>query len=143
MALTRLAAHFWSERGPSEWKIVFEDYADDLKIFPADIIGASIATYRRQAKWWPKVSELLEIAKPMLAKRQTQLARIQKIMGQKPVDRQTDREEWKRRLGEAHDDFMLIPWDRRYNGTPEDFLAGWTVAPDKRAFCDSWGIKAA
>jgi hypothetical protein len=140
MALTRLAAHFWGERGPAEWKIVFEDYADDLAEFPPDIIGEGLAQYRRGAKWWPKVSELLELMKPKLAERRLQLARLTVLAGQPPtVDRSADRQAMRDRLGDAYDAWNAIPWQQKYAGTPEDFRTGWTAASDKAAFCEGWG----
>lgn len=142
ITLTRLAAHFWGDRGPAEWKIVFEDYADDLAEFPPDIIGDGIVQYRRQAKWWPKVSELIELMRPKLLERRMQLARLKVLEKIKPAD-ETDREAGRRKLheklGAAHDDYVNIPWQRRYSGTLEEFLKGWNLAFDKAAFCESWG----
>jgi hypothetical protein len=76
MLLTRLAAHFWNDRGETQWKIVFEDYASDLAEMPLDILAEGIRRYRKAAKFWPKVSELLEHMTPLLAKRKLQLARL-------------------------------------------------------------------
>lgn len=85
IALTRLAAHFWNDRPANQWKIVFEDYADDLGKIPADIVGEAITVYRTRGKFWPKVSELLEIAYPILLRRQRSLTRIRKLCDVKPT----------------------------------------------------------
>jgi hypothetical protein len=140
MALTRLAAHFWNDRGEAQWKIVFEDYADDLADYPADVIGAGIREYRQAAKWWPKSAELIELMRPKLLKRQLQLAQLRKLLEAKPeTDREAERERLKNTLGPAWADWWNVPVLRRYTGTPEDFAAGWNAATDKAAFCESWG----
>ena len=84
IALARLAAHFWNDRNEVQWKIMFEDYARDFQDIPADILGESLTLYRKRGKFWPKVSEILEIANPMVLKRKRILARLRKLCDVKP-----------------------------------------------------------
>jgi hypothetical protein len=57
--LTRLAAHFWSDRTEQQWSIVLQDYADDLQKYPATLIRDVLKTWRINEKWFPKEGELL------------------------------------------------------------------------------------
>lgn len=78
--LTRLAAHFWDgHRDEQHWRIVFEDYADDLAAMPADIIQQGAVEFRRAGKWWPKSAELLEIMRPLLARRERDIRRLERL----------------------------------------------------------------
>jgi len=79
IALTRLAAHYWGDRTEIQWKIIFEDYARDLERFPADIVGEAIGRYRRRGKFWPKVSELIEICEPLASRRARTLMRLRAV----------------------------------------------------------------
>lgn len=88
MLLTRLAAHFWSERGEAQWRIVFEDYAEDLAGYPFDIVYDGIQLYRKKGKWWPKVAELVSEIEPLWAQRQVQRQRLAQIAGSKAEDAQ-------------------------------------------------------
>jgi hypothetical protein len=57
--LTRLAAHFWSDRTEQQWAIVLQDYADDLHRYPAALIRDVLKGWRLTEKWFPKEGELL------------------------------------------------------------------------------------
>lgn len=84
MLLTRLAAHYWNERGEAQWDIVFDDYSEDLSALPADVLAEAIARYRRKGKFWPKVAELLAEGRPLLDKRRTQYRRLCKVLDLEP-----------------------------------------------------------
>lgn len=84
IALHRLAAHFWSERGKSEWKIVVEDYTRLLGDIPADILAAAVDRYLCSKVYWPKVAELRELAAPAWSKRLLARARLEQL-GRVPV----------------------------------------------------------
>lgn len=51
-----------------------------------------------------------------------------------------DRLDVKNKLGPSFEDWQNLPILRRYSGSLENFVYGWTQARDKRAFCDSWGL---
>ena len=70
--LTRLSVHFYQQDRPIEQiAALIEDYAEDLSIYPADIVAEACKQWRWTGKWWPKISELVEIAAPLhLARRQ-------------------------------------------------------------------------
>lgn len=56
----RLAAHDTRERPASEWRMVFEDFAEDLAEFSGAHVRQAVTEHRRTNKWFPKVSELRE-----------------------------------------------------------------------------------
>lgn len=58
--LARLAAHDPRDRSATEWKMIFEDYAEDLGEFSEAHLRQAISEHRRTNKWFPKVSELRE-----------------------------------------------------------------------------------
>lgn len=78
-ALHRLAAHFWSERGKSEWKIVLEDYTRLLGDLPRDVLMAAIDRYLCTKTFWPKVAELRELALQLAAPRYRALNRLRML----------------------------------------------------------------
>lgn len=83
--ITRLAAHFpVSDRSEAQWRIVIEDYAEDLAEYPSDILRAAVTQYRREGKWWPKVSEIRALADPELGRRQSMRHRL-RVLAATPV----------------------------------------------------------
>jgi len=78
--MARLAAHFPMTRSEAEWKMLFEDYCEDLAEIPPDILVEAIRAYRRKGKFFPKVAELLEEAAPLLSKRRAYVRRMEKLM---------------------------------------------------------------
>ena len=78
--LLRLRQHFPDrDRPEGVWQSVIADYAADLGEYPADIVEAGATDYRRNGKWWPKVSELRAVMEPMLIERRNMLARAEKL----------------------------------------------------------------
>lgn len=78
-ALHRLTAHFWSERGKSEWKIVMVDYTRLLGDLPRDVLMAAIDQYLCTKTFWPKVAELRELALQLAAPRYRALTRLRML----------------------------------------------------------------
>lgn len=78
--LTRLSVHFWQPDRPVEHvQSLIEDYVQDLAHLPSDVLQTAVATWRRTGQWWPKVSELLALAEPMLKERREDLRTCRQI----------------------------------------------------------------
>lgn len=58
--LARLANHFYSDRTPEAWKMLFEDYAEDLDGISEPHLREAVAGHRTDKQWFPKASELIE-----------------------------------------------------------------------------------
>ena len=58
--LARLANHFKNDRSAEEWRMLFDDYFEDLKEFSDGDIEEAITKHRRDKKWFPKIAELRE-----------------------------------------------------------------------------------
>ncbi len=87
-ALLKLQAHYWRpDFTPAQAKALYADFMDDLGHLPPDILDAAITKYRRDPKseWFPKPSQLLAIAEPLLAERRRAVARIEGAS--KPTER--------------------------------------------------------
>lgn len=81
MSLARLQGHYWRpDFTPSQAEELYVDFMDDLGHLPPDILDAAITKYRRdpESKWFPKPSQLLAIAEPLLAERRRAVARIER-----------------------------------------------------------------
>lgn len=84
--LTRLAVHFPVRgRSQSEWRIILEDFAEDLAPYPPDILRAAIAEYRQTGRYWPRPAELIALAAPALARRQRIRHRLMRALGAPPL----------------------------------------------------------
>lgn len=59
-ALARLANHSKSERSAAEWKMLFEDYCQDLGEFSDAHVQQAVVDHRRSSNWFPKIAELRE-----------------------------------------------------------------------------------
>ena len=82
-ALLRLQAHYWRpDFTPAQAKELYADFMDDLGHIPPDILDDAIAQYRRNPKseWFPKPSQLLAIAEPLLAERRRAASRIENAL---------------------------------------------------------------
>jgi len=56
--LGRRAMHSTRERSEAEWRVLFEDYADDLAEFSARHVQEAIVWYRRTSNFFPSIAEL-------------------------------------------------------------------------------------
>jgi len=87
--LLRLRQHFPErDRPEGVWQSVIADYAVDLAEYPAEIVEAGATDYRRNGKWWPKVSELRERMEPLLTERKNMLVRAEKLAAGAPEKRE-------------------------------------------------------
>lgn len=85
--LAKLSIHFKTAndtRTEAEWKSLFRDYADDLGVYPADIIVDGIKAYRQSGKWWPKIAELHAHMYTPLYRRKVQYQRLCELAGIMP-----------------------------------------------------------
>ena len=57
-SLARIANHYNSERSPSEWQMLFEDYIQDLGEFSDATVSQALAEHRRESPWFPKIADL-------------------------------------------------------------------------------------
>lgn len=58
--LARLANNLGGDRTNESWKMLFDDYAEDLAGISEDHLREIAANWRRTGKWFPKASEILE-----------------------------------------------------------------------------------
>ncbi len=79
--LAKLSLHFWQPDRP-QWQteLIFEDYAADLSRYPLDLIAEACVTWRRTGKFWPKISELLDLVLPKHAMRLADLQQLDELM---------------------------------------------------------------
>lgn len=105
--LTRLLAHFpLGDRSAAQVKILLADYASDLAELPADILNTTAERYRRDGKFWPKVAELIDIAEPMLARRQAMRWRLQRLAAIKEPEVERESPEERARRAAAVDEIL-------------------------------------
>jgi len=82
LRLTGLSLHFWQPDRPKEHiRALIEDYVEDLRHLPADILDETVRIWRRTGEWFPKVAQLLAIADPLLAKRRKELHKLERVAG--------------------------------------------------------------
>ncbi|MEM7312691.1 MAG: hypothetical protein AAF497_06025 [Planctomycetota bacterium] len=70
----------------THWKLVVEDYQNDLGGYPLDIFKNAVDEWRRTQPWWPTISDLRAIAEPMLTERRRQFWRLVYITEEAPKD---------------------------------------------------------
>ena len=74
MRVLRLSAHFGeAKRSQDAWRVIAEDFAEDLAPYPPDIISAGITAHRQNSIYWPKPKELRDLMHPLLARRRSHL----------------------------------------------------------------------
>ncbi len=80
IALTRLANHFPRERDPAQWRMLLDDYLRDLEGFSAGDIEQATVDHRRTKRFFPKISELLELAEKHRCDREFFLKRVRQLL---------------------------------------------------------------
>jgi hypothetical protein len=80
LSLTRLANHFPRERDPGQWRMLLEDYLRDLEGFSAGDIERSIVDHRRSKRFFPTISELVELGQVHKAQREFALKRVRQLL---------------------------------------------------------------
>lgn len=77
IVLGRLLAHYHTpERGEASYRMLFEDYLDDLSEFPLAVVGEAARQWRRTKVFWPKVAELRELCDRIYTRELDRLARM-------------------------------------------------------------------
>lgn len=56
--LGRLANHRQQDRTETEWRMLFEDYCDDLAEFSEAHIEQAIREHRRTSQWFPAIAQI-------------------------------------------------------------------------------------
>ena len=54
----RLANHRQQDRTETEWRMLFEDYCDDLAEFSEAHIEQAIREHRRTSQWFPAIAQI-------------------------------------------------------------------------------------
>ena len=79
--LARCAEVKASKRGtPAEWAMRAAEYVRLLGHYPADIWSAAIDQQMLASKWFPDISELEELMRPMLDERETGISRLREML---------------------------------------------------------------
>lgn len=77
MALSRLAMSCRLEDMPDRaWEMHLSDFIEDLGDMPPDIVHDACRRWRRTNRFWPTISEFLELVGPELRKRRRDLDRL-------------------------------------------------------------------
>lgn len=83
--LTRLSAHYWRpELSPAQVRAMIEDYAQDLREVPLDILAECCRRWRIDArnKFFPRSGELLALALPLVGDRKRELKGVERALAQ-------------------------------------------------------------
>lgn len=89
--LGRLANHFHSDRTPQAWKMLFEDYAEDLSGISEPHLREVITAHRNEKNWFPKCAELIERWRFLQYSEAEKLRRARVLLGKedpKPWERE-------------------------------------------------------
>lgn len=64
------------DRSEKAWAVFFDAMAEDMSEYPIDIVEESCRRWRRSSKFFPTISDMIQIASPLLARRRTQRERL-------------------------------------------------------------------
>lgn len=79
--LARLANHYTTERSKDEWRMLFEDYCEDLGEFSDAHVIEAIKDHRRTNKWFPKIEELRTRCMELRELDKIRLTRVRRCLG--------------------------------------------------------------
>lgn len=79
--LARLANHFSTDRSPAEWKMLFEDYWEDLAEFSDLDVHQALLDHRRGNKWFPKIAQLRKLCEESRTIRRINRERLARFFG--------------------------------------------------------------
>lgn len=136
-------------REPHEPEVYTRAIVSVLAEQPLEIAKRAVDVVTRRLQFLPTRADLCTAIDEIIKERNANFSVKSRASEQKLLHEQhnqyeaaikADRQALRDKLGEAHDDWQNLPWQRRYLGTIEDFASGWAAASDKRAFCDSWGL---
>lgn len=80
-AIKSLAQHWWKDREWDQWASLLVDFVADLREYSDAHISEAIAEYRKDAKWFPKTSELREICTRLQARSRAMRHRARVLLG--------------------------------------------------------------
>lgn len=78
--LARLANHRPKERSAAEWRMLFEDYAEDLAPFSDAHVSEAIREHRQSNNWFPTINELRTRCLELVQRDQFRLERCLKLL---------------------------------------------------------------
>lgn len=81
--LTRLSTHYWRpDLAPSQVRAMIEDYVEDLRDVPLDILAECCRRWRIDArnKFFPRPGELLALARPLVGDRKRELKGVERAL---------------------------------------------------------------
>lgn len=78
--LARLANHRAKEKSQQEWKMLFEDYAEDLAEFSTAHVQEAVVEHRRNSNWFPTVAELRKRCAELRERDKFRLERAERML---------------------------------------------------------------
>ena len=69
-----------SAQSDADFDLIVEAYADELKVYPADIVIDALRTVARMNQWWPSWAELLEIVERRARPRRALVAALNELV---------------------------------------------------------------
>lgn len=83
--LFALSAHFPNSNSDSQWRVIIEDYTNELSEFPQDIVLEAMRMWKRQGRFFPKLSELFKLIDPLMDERRSFITRAEILLNRKPT----------------------------------------------------------
>jgi hypothetical protein len=84
----------------SAWKMIVEDFIGDLAKYPADIVAEAAARWRRTNKFFPTISEIVDLCDPPYSRRMKigRRLRILELVDANPAPNGDVTAEWVRQV---------------------------------------------
>jgi hypothetical protein len=79
--LARLANYYGGDRSPESWRMMFDDYGEDLAGISEAHLRDVVAEHRKASKWFPKVAEIIDAWNLMKHREGEQLRRARVLLG--------------------------------------------------------------
>jgi hypothetical protein len=99
--LARLSVHYPDQRSEAEWMIIHADYAEALAEMPADILAEATRLHLLRSRFYPKLCELMDEARPLLCQRRDELRHLQELETVETPEERAERWERERAAAEA------------------------------------------
>jgi hypothetical protein len=80
--LARLANHRAKERTADEWRMLFEDYAEDIGEFSNAHVKEAVTEHRRNSNWFPTSAELRKRCLELVDRDRFRLERAERMLGE-------------------------------------------------------------
>ena len=119
--LTRIGFHFWADRPKSSWTVVLNDYARLLGDVPLDIFRAALDAYllAHGGEWFPKLSQIMDHVRPLLAARQIMRRRLQDLEKAATQQAEPPRKTYAEMTPEEQ-----AAWDRKFEQAKSTLASG-------------------